>query len=146
MSVQRFRPRVAVEAIQFESWSDALKIQEWAPGTIYVPLGYEHDMRREHELDSSTGYVRDNAPAYLVVRTAKGLERADLGDWIVRGVTGEDFICPGGDFAKAYEELPEENPTTVKGMHRRVQILETALDRARLALAAMERSNGGEVW
>ncbi|WP_280332070.1 hypothetical protein [Nocardia wallacei] len=129
MSVQRFRPRVAVEAMQFTTNNES--------GTP--------------TMDAIVNWVnqgRDEMGAWhngtdIFIRTPTGERRVFVGYWIVRGITGEFFPCGPDMFAKSYEELPEERPTTVQDMYRRVQILEAALWEAKDALTAMERTNGG---
>ena len=38
------------------------------------------------------------------VHTLEGIMRADLGDWIIRGVQGEFYPCKPDTFAETYEE------------------------------------------
>jgi hypothetical protein len=46
----------------------------------------------------------DHAPAkYLTIKTLEGNHRADIGDWIIRGVKGELYPCKPGIFAVTYE-------------------------------------------
>jgi len=39
----------------------------------------------------------------VLIRTLEGLLRADLGDWIIRGVKGEFYPCKPDVFAATYE-------------------------------------------
>ncbi|AMS02906.1 hypothetical protein KNT97_gp70 [Gordonia phage Rofo] len=51
-----------------------------------VPAGYEHGLRRDYELDRSTGNVLDRASAFLVVYrhgVDPDPQRCDAGTWFV---------------------------------------------------------------
>lgn len=41
----------------------------------------------------------------LYVKTLEGLMRADVGDWIIRGVQGEVYPCKPDIFAMTYEPV-----------------------------------------
>jgi hypothetical protein len=41
----------------------------------------------------------------LHLRTLEGVMRADIGDWIIRGVNGEFYPCKPDIFAKTYEKV-----------------------------------------
>ncbi len=40
----------------------------------------------------------------ISIRTLEGNMRADLGDWIIKGVEGEFYPCKPNIFAKTYED------------------------------------------
>lgn len=102
--MQTFRKKpVEVEAIQFKQ--NGLTICDWATDTYVVPMGYEHAMRYESERDLSRGDVLHNAPAFLVIKTLEGNHRADVGDWIIRGVQGEFYPCKPDIFAATYDAV-----------------------------------------
>jgi hypothetical protein len=107
MTARTYRKRpVEVEAIQFTGWPSAEEIQTFAPGTVFVPAGYEHRMRYNHEKDRSNGNVyEDIAPAFLVIHTLEGDHRANIGDFIIRGVQGEFYPCKPDIFAQTYEPV-----------------------------------------
>jgi len=44
---------------------------------------------------------------YIIIPTLEGDMRADLGDWIIRGVNGEYYPCKPEIFEKTYEEVQE---------------------------------------
>ena len=46
--------------------------------------------------------VRHN---HLVIRTLEGDHRADIGDWIIRGVKGELYPCKPDIFKQTYEGI-----------------------------------------
>lgn len=60
-------------------------------------------------LDWPAGPVQtDLIPAVgpeLYVRTSEGMMRADVGDWIIRGVEGELYPCKPSVFEKTYEAV-----------------------------------------
>lgn len=102
---QQFRKRpVVIDAMQFDgSWGSALDVMRWECGAYYVAPAYEHDLRRDSELDGSTGGVLDRAEAFLVIPTLEGDHRADRGDWIIRGVKGEFYPCKPDIFEATYD-------------------------------------------
>lgn len=44
-----------------------------------------------------------NGPDYLTIKTLEGEMRADVGDWIIRGVKGELYPCKPDIFDATYE-------------------------------------------
>lgn len=53
---------------------------------------------------SETAYVHlDGSVQYLHVDTLEGTIRADVGDWIIKGVAGEFYPCKPDIFAVTYE-------------------------------------------
>lgn len=80
---------VVIEAIQFAVPADAERIIEWM--AAYVPM----------------------LPVYgahaIEIQTLEGAMRADIGDWIIRGVKGEFYPCKPDIFDATYE-LAEEGP------------------------------------
>lgn len=57
--------------------------------------------------DGRAYWVDEPAPR-LVIRTLEGDVRADLGDWIIRGVKGELYPCKPDIFAETYERSDRE--------------------------------------
>lgn len=45
----------------------------------------------------------------LVIPTLEGDHRADVGDWIIRGVAGEYYPCKPDIFDQTYEEVQNES-------------------------------------
>jgi len=41
--------------------------------------------------------------SYVAVRNATGLNHAGVGDWIITGLDGEIYVCPGDKFERTYE-------------------------------------------
>ena len=48
-----------------------------------------------------------HAPLVLAVYTPEGVMRADVGDWIIKGVKGEYYPCKPDIFAHTYEPVNE---------------------------------------
>jgi len=42
---------------------------------------------------------------YLTIKTLEGTMRADIGDWIIRGVKGELYPCKPDIFEQTYEPV-----------------------------------------
>lgn len=42
-------------------------------------------------------------PDYAVIKTLEGFMRADLGDWVIKGVKGEVYPCKPDIFEATYE-------------------------------------------
>lgn len=77
-------------------------------GPVFVRAGQDHAMRHEHEYDRSNGNCYPEiAPEYLVIKTLEGNHRADIGDWIIRGVAGEFYPCKPDIFKASYREVPK---------------------------------------
>lgn len=56
-------------------------------------------------LDGSPPYTTPTGA--LIIRTLEGEMRADVGDWIIRGVKGELYPCKPDIFAATYEPVPD---------------------------------------
>lgn len=46
-------------------------------------------------------------PDYAEIATLEGTMKADIGDWIITGVNGEQYPCKPDIFQKTYEEVVE---------------------------------------
>ena len=55
------------------------------------------------EVDGRKGSVAEGPGGCLLVKTLEGDMRADLGDWIIRGVKGEMYPCKPDIFEASYE-------------------------------------------
>ncbi len=47
----------------------------------------------------------DDPKPHAVIHTLEGVMRAEMGDWIIRGVLGEFYPCKPDVFAKVYEPV-----------------------------------------
>lgn len=87
--VKKYRKKpVVIEAVRFEKPFSAVK--EFCP-----PLKLIHE---------SVG----NAIAFGTIQTLEGEMRADIGDWIIKGVQGEFYPCKPDIFEATYEEATNE--------------------------------------
>jgi len=50
-------------------------------------------------------YYQGGDTPYLTIETLEGKMRANLGDWIIKGVNGEIYPCRHDIFAKTYEQV-----------------------------------------
>ena len=71
----------------------------------------QYDGRETQELVAHIGdrqatfYTEDaRTPPRLEVATLEGAMRADVGDWIIKGVKGEIYPCKPDIFAATYEK------------------------------------------
>jgi len=90
--VRKFRKKpIVIEAVQVtDATFDAPHPNpEHIPGVLYNPAGRE---------------------AYIA--TLEGTMKANLGDWIIRGVNGEIYPCKPDIFEKTYDAV-EEAPVAV---------------------------------
>jgi len=70
---------VVIEARLFESIGDGSLIAQWCGGS------------------------NEASPEHVDIATLEGTMRADLGDWIIKGVQGEFYPCKPDIFAATYE-------------------------------------------
>ena len=86
MGFYRKKP-VVIEAYRFEGTdTSATFICKWSSGQVTGPF----DM--------------DSQP-YLMIQTLEGNMRAEVGDWIIRGVAHEYYPCKPDIFGVSYEEV-----------------------------------------
>ena len=95
-----FKKPVVIEAIQF---------------TEEVALKYFRD--REYIFDKLTASGRYRLTpeekiyeAYVDIDTPEGKMRANIGDWIIKGVNGEFYPCKPHIFAKTYSLVADAEP------------------------------------
>lgn len=95
---------VHVEAVQFLGWGNASTIFHWCDGVMYVPQGYDHQLRINDEFDKNAGRVRPDAAEYLSIKGADAPIRVDLGTWLVKKQNGEMHIYTNDQFAATFAE------------------------------------------
>ncbi len=49
----------------------------------------------------------DPGPAYLNIGTLEGVMRANVGDWVIKGVNGEFYPCKDDIFAQTYDPVED---------------------------------------
>lgn len=55
---------------------------------------------------AKSGHLREavgQTGGALFVPTAQGVQRADAGDWVIKGGDDEYYVCPGDVFAQTYD-------------------------------------------
>ena len=89
MGIKRYRKKpVVIRAIQFNG-------HNWAECEDFIagePLMHPQWMMEYDHLD---------------IRTLEGVMRADVGDYIIKGVMGECYPCKPEIFEKTYEEVKQ---------------------------------------
>lgn len=48
----------------------------------------------------------------VIIQTLEGPLKADIGDWIVTGIRGEQYPCKPDVFEKTYEPVNDDTPLT----------------------------------
>ena len=83
MNAQKFRKKpVTIEAMQLtDDLRNHSRVAAWVGESAEVPF----------------------AEPCIYIQTLEGRMRADIGDWIIRGVQGEHYPCKPDIFAKTYE-------------------------------------------
>ena len=59
-------------------------------------------------LGKGKGGAIELLPDYLIIKTLEGSHKANLGDWIIKGVRGELYPCKPDIFEQTYEEVEGE--------------------------------------
>lgn len=93
MAKYRKKP-VVIEAVQFtrEMAERCLIDKEPAPFRLTVSGQFNAGQRKVHS-------------AYIYIKTMEGVMRADIGDYIIRGVKGELYPCKPDIFEATYEPV-----------------------------------------
>ena len=92
MTAQRFRKKpVEIEAMQ---WDGSLKstddVTHWCGGR------YDYEVKPSDHTDKAE---------WISIPTLEGVMRADVGDWIIRGVAGEFYPVKDTIFQETYEAV-----------------------------------------
>jgi len=91
---------IVIEAMELRGNTQAYDVYQWIEshiGSTYPAMDDERNGR------SSVGVTIDPADGKLVIRTLEGDMKADLGDYIIKGVNGEFYPCKPDIFAKTYD-------------------------------------------
>lgn len=106
MAVYRKRP-VEIEARQLTGMNAELHgVYLWVEeniGSVPPPC----DDEQGHA--PTPGVTIDPADGRIVIRTLEGDMKADLGDWIIKGVQGEFYPCKPDIFQATYEPVEPEH-------------------------------------
>jgi hypothetical protein len=102
MTLYRKRP-VVIEAMCFDG---AKETRNAILGWIGSNGGKARHWPHRDEKRARNGEISQSFdPEHLSIITLEGRMRADLGDWIIRGVVGEFYPCRSDVFATTYEEV-----------------------------------------
>lgn len=98
MSAARFRKKpIVIEAMQWDGTANgATPIINWVLSGEGAATYACSDPDRCHETDGDT-------PHSIEIRTLEGTMRADLDDWIIKGVRNEFYPCKPDIFEATYE-------------------------------------------
>jgi len=99
MAKYRKRP-VVVEAVQFTGTQESID-----------------EVFRMGDL-SDRPMTAEVSPTRLAIETLEGTMRADVGDWIIRGVKGECYPCKPDIFAATYEEVVADNAKPLRPIRK----------------------------
>ena len=95
----KFRKRpVVIEAMQVPDPSDG---KAWADLAYWIDQG---QMPGTITAEPSEGM---NGVDGLLIHTLEGTMRADIGDWIIKGVKGEFYPCKPDIFDATYEAVTD---------------------------------------
>jgi hypothetical protein len=87
---------VVIEAFKLERRQ--LNWCEWAYTALTNNTIISHNCGKFHRIDEET---------YLIIKTLEGDMKANLGDYIIKGVKGEIYPCKPDIFEMTYEEYKE---------------------------------------
>ena len=89
-------PRYRKKPVEIDAWQwNGQPVEEW-PNWLRV-----YHEKTEPRL------VFDGMPnGALLIHTLEGVMRAELGDWIIRGVKGEIYPCKPDIFQQTYDPVP----------------------------------------
>ena len=94
--VKKYKKKpIVVEAIQWNGNTNKQEIDEFVGNQLKA------------EIDSETAYVAGmGKPTYgLLIETLEGTMKANKGDWIIKGISGEFYPCKPDIFIKTYIEI-----------------------------------------
>jgi hypothetical protein len=103
----RYRKKpIVVEAMQWLGGAEAATpVIDWVLAAGERSARY-HEYVEAGEDDEGKGWPDD--PEHLAIDTLEGTMRADVGDWVIRGVQGEHYPCKPDIFAATYGPAGDE--------------------------------------
>lgn len=99
---------VVIEAMQWSGSADAA-----TPIIDWILSGGGTARWHEEKHESLGPYRADDinvltTPEHIAINTLEGVMRADVGDYIIRGVQGEFYPCKPDIFESTYEEVGDD--------------------------------------
>lgn len=79
---------------------------------------------------------KHNDPHYLIIHTLEGKMRADVGDWIIRGVKGELYPCKPDIFAATYDPVDSSTPSVQEAEVAGEELRDDLIDKAHTLLVS----------
>jgi hypothetical protein len=100
---QQFRKKpIVIDAMQLAgNTAECMAVYQWIESHIGSVAPPCDDLTS----DPNPGVTIDPADGSLVIRTLEGDMKADLGDWIIKGVQGEFYPCKPDIFDATYEAV-----------------------------------------
>lgn len=96
----KFRKKpVVIEAVQF-------RVDNQEEVARFVGRGSFHIDYAPVDLGEAVTYDQ-KSPVYLIISTLEGDMKAQIGDWIIKGVKGEIYPCKPDIFKATYEKVEE---------------------------------------
>lgn len=93
MSPKKYRKKpVEIEAMKFAVPSDGPTVAYWCGG--------------KHQSEAKPS-DRTDVAHWIDIPTLEGVMRANLGDYVIKGVQGEFYPCKPDIFAATYEEVEQ---------------------------------------
>ena len=89
---------VVIEAMRFGAYTEGMPPAAWND----YRGGDVSRWLNAHGQECSVSQ-EDPGPAYALIPTLEGVMRADIGDFIIKGVQGEFYPCKPDIFAATYE-------------------------------------------
>ncbi|SDK79993.1 hypothetical protein [Arthrobacter sp. ok362] len=92
---------VVIEAMQWRGGpSEASEVIDWMLATGETGVRWHE---KQPEPIGPDGMPLPTLPQHIAIDTLEGTMRADVGDYVIRGVQGEFYPCKPDIFAKTYE-------------------------------------------
>lgn len=103
--VAKFRKvPVVIEAAQVPLTEEAKDAQAWDE----LELWLDGMTGRSYEVNPFNVQLHQHR-AGVAITTLEGVMHADPGDWIIKGVSGEFYLCKPAIFAATYEPVGDED-------------------------------------
>lgn len=99
----KFRKKpVVIEAVQWtgDNWNE---VHEFS--SVFDPVGGVPAQYVSGDVENLNNGWEGRTP--LLIETLEGTMRAEIGDWIIKGVNGEFYPCKPDIFGKTYEQVEE---------------------------------------
>lgn len=93
-NMPKFRKKpLEIEARNYESPNVAYDLVQWINKDRYrhLPVAYVKSSKK------------------IAIPTLEGTMKANIGDWIIKGITGEFYACKSDVFELTYDEIKGEN-------------------------------------